>query len=125
MAGLIEAKKRIMSTDVTEVPAIACTPGAIDPADRAAHFELARTLLSSCSATREPLPNGISFRLPSNALEAVMRFVANERKCCPFMTFDIRVQANGGPVLLNMTGPAGTCEVIEAELGVEGLCGCQ
>src|SRR5690348_1108180 len=114
-----------MNMDATQIPAIACVPDAIDPADRAAHFERARALLASCSASREPLPNGIAFRLPSASLDAVARFVANERKCCPFMTFEITIEPNGGTVSLRMTGPAGTREVLEAELGLHAGCGCQ
>lgn len=114
-----------MNSDSQQLPVIACVPDAIDAADRESHFELARTLLSSCTTSRETLSNGLAFRLPPNSLEAVARLVSNERKCCPFMTFDIKVEPNGGAVLLSMTGPTGTREVIEAELALQGRCGCQ
>lgn len=48
-------------------------------------------------------------------LASVARFVANERKCCPFVSFSIEVSGDG-PVWLRMTGPAGTRECLEAEL---------
>jgi hypothetical protein len=114
-----------MKADSTQLPVIACVPDAIDPADREAHFELARNLLSSCTATRVALPNGLAFRFSPDSLDAVARFVTNERKCCPFMAFDIKVEPNGGAVSLSMTGPAGTREMLEAELGLQGRCGCQ
>lgn len=114
-----------MNTDSIEFPAIACVPDAIDSIDRAAHFELARNLLSGCTTTRESLPNGVAFRLPADSLEAIARFVTNERKCCPFLTFDIKVEPRGGAVLLSMTGPVGTREVLEAELSLQSRCGCQ
>jgi hypothetical protein len=104
---------------------VACVPDAIDPENRRAHFELARRLLSDGGTSRQSLPNGIAFRLPPDSLEAVARFVANERRCCPFMTFDIGVEPNGGVVSLSMTGPPGTREVLEAELGLLGQCGCR
>lgn len=114
-----------MNTDSIEFPGIACMPDAINPTDRAAHFELARNLLSGRTATRESLPNGVAFRLPADSLEAIARFITNERKCCPFLTFDIKVEPRGGAVLLNMTGPVGTREVLEAELGLQSHCCCQ
>lgn len=117
-----EVKDQTMNTDCCP---IACVPDAIDPAVRDSHFEMATGLLSGSSAIREALPNGVAFSLPPDSLESVIRFVANERKCCPFMTFDIRVEPNGGPVSLSMTGPAGTREVIEAELGLSVGCGCK
>jgi len=104
---------------------VACVPDAIDPAERRAHFDLARKLLSDLAASRRSLPNGVAFGLPPDSLEAIARFVANERKCCPFMTFDINVEPNNGAVSLSMTGPPGTREVIEAELGLQGQCGCR
>ena len=104
---------------------IACVPDAIDPSERTAHFELARNLLSNCATGRQSLPNGIAFRLPPDSLAAVAKFVANERKCCPFMTFDIKVEPNDGAIVLCMTGPTGTREVVEAELGLHGQCGCR
>lgn len=114
-----------MSTHSTQVSVVACVPDAIDPGDRAPHFELARNLLSNCATSRQSLPNGIAFRLPPDSLAAVAKFVANERKCCPFMTFDIKVEPNDGAIVLCMTGPTGTREVVEAELGLHGQCGCR
>jgi len=114
-----------MSAHSSQIPVVACVPDAIDPAERAAHFERARRLLSSCAEGRQALPDGLQFRLPPELLEAVAKFVANERKCCPFMTFEIKVEPNGGAVTLSMTGPAGTREVVEAELGLHGQGGCR
>lgn len=114
-----------MNPQSNQIPVIACRPDAIDTVERPEHFELARNLLFNCGVTKELLPNGIVFRLPADSLDAAARFVANERRCCPFMTFDIKVEPNGGSVSLSMTGPIGTREVIEAELGLQDSCGCK
>jgi hypothetical protein len=95
---------------------LACIPSAIPANEREAHFALARRLLKDMTKERQPLPNGFAFRFDIDALEPVARFVANERKCCPFVDFDIRVEHDGGPVWLRMAGPEGTREVLAAAM---------
>lgn len=102
---------------------LACVPSAIPAGARQAHFALARDLLKVVAEERLTLPDGYAIRFPADALEAVARFVENERKCCPFLTFALTVDANCGPVWLRMTGPAGTQAVLEAELNLNA-CGC-
>jgi len=93
----------------------ACVPGAIAPEEREAHFALARLLFGELVEERAALPNGYAYRFPPDALGRVARFVANERKCCPFLSFEL-VIAESGPLWLRMTGPAGTREILDAEL---------
>jgi hypothetical protein len=102
----------------------ACVPGAIPESDREGHFALARHLFSQSSETREDSKDGYAWRFSAGAFEAVARFVANERKCCPFVTFKVTVEAGNGPVWLRMTGPEGTRAVLQAELdsSTSGCC---
>jgi hypothetical protein len=93
---------------------LACIPAAIPAAERDAHFTLARRLLNDMVMERRMLANGFAFRFDVDALDAVARFVANERKCCPFVDFEIQVAHNGGPLWLRMTGPDGTREALTA-----------
>jgi hypothetical protein len=37
-----------------------------------------------------------------------------ERKCCQFLQFHLTVSAAGGPIALELTGPAGTREFLDA-----------
>jgi hypothetical protein len=60
---------------------------------------------------------GYAFRFAPDAFADVARFVANERKCCPFLDFEIAAES-AGPVWLRLTGPAGTRAFLEAELGI-------
>lgn len=106
---------------------IACVPGAIAPEDRRSHFVLAKRLFEEVATSREPLPDGYAFCFPADAINAIAQFIANERKCCPFMQFDISVAPDAGPLWLRMTGPDGTRAVLEAELGLSSCnegCGC-
>jgi len=103
---------------------LACVPGAIPAKERAGHFALARELLISRASEQSDLENGYAFRFDPDALTSLVMFVENERKCCPFLTFDIVVSAGSGPIWLRMTGPAGTREVLRTELELSGSCGC-
>lgn len=114
-----------MNATPSAAPVIACVPSAIEAGERESHFALARQLLGEKYSRRESLPNGLTFRLPPDSLGAVATFVANERKCCPFMTFVIGVEPNDGAITLQMTGPIGTREILEAELKLPTTCGCK
>jgi len=103
---------------------LACLPGAIPAAERRAHFELARELFGRQSQEHAALSNGYAVRFPVEALSAVAQFVSNERKCCPFMHFELTVGPGSAALWLRMTGPDGTRGVLDAELDLAGSCGC-
>jgi hypothetical protein len=103
----------MMDTGAT-VP-LACVPGAIPPDERPAHFALAAELFGAVRE-RRALEEGYAFRWGAEWLERVMRFVANEWLCCPFLEFGITVSPADGPVWLRMAGPPGTRAFLDAEL---------
>lgn len=107
-----------------EPSVLACVPGAIAPGERLAHFELAKELFHERALERVALPNGYAIRLPSDALDTVARFLVNERKCCPFMVFELTFGPESAPLWLRMTGPEGTKEVLDAELSLTSCCRC-
>ena len=47
-----------------------------------------------------------------------MSFVAEERQCCPFFTFEMEQARDQGPVWLRVTGSDGVKEFIRAEFGL-------
>ena len=112
-----------MST-ANSTPALACVSGAIPLGERQAHFSLAKELFHERALERMTLPNGYAVRFPNDALEAVARFIANERKCCPFMSFEMTLGPEEAPLWLRMTGPEGTKDVLDAELNLTSCCGC-
>ncbi len=73
---------------------------------------------------RVPLPEGYAFRFDCSEFEDVARFVTNERRCCPFLTFEVELAAQSGPIWLRMTGPEGTRAILDAELNLASSCGC-
>ena|ERR1041385_4653197 len=84
---------------------IACNLNAIDPAQRDQHGQKVREVFAAVQEQKE-LPTGYAFRLPADStlLIKTAEFIANERLCCPFFEFSLRVEANGGPIWLQLAG---------------------
>ena len=116
-----------MTTATDSALDLICVPGAIAPSERTAHFELGRRLFAELAEEQIDLPSGIAVRLAGDNFPQVARFVANERKCCPFLHIEVEIAPAGGSMWLRLTGPEGTRELIAAELGLTsaaGSCGC-
>jgi hypothetical protein len=66
----------------------------------------------------EELLNGYAFRVPGDrkwvAITAEM--IVAERECCPFLTFEFVAQPSMGPVIVRVTGPAGTKDFLKTIL---------
>ena len=67
---------------------------------------------------REDLPERLRLRFAptSETLATIARAVEAEGHCCRFLRFTITVEPDGGPVLLELTGPPGSREFIDALL---------
>ena len=101
---------------MTELPVVCTlTPDAL----RARRSGLLSDLLRRADAD-EDLPEGLRLRFAPTAetLATIASAVEAERHCCRFLRFEITVEPDGGPVLLELTGPAGTREFIGALLEV-------
>lgn len=66
----------------------------------------------------EEVPGGLRLRFApsSETLSTVARAVDAERHCCRFLRFGITVEPDGGPIVLELSGPPGTREFIAALL---------
>ena len=58
----------------------------------------------------------LRFAASEETLSMIARTVEAERHCCRFLLFQITVEPDGGPILLELTGPPGTGEFISALL---------
>jgi hypothetical protein len=96
----------------------ACDMTAIPPADRPAHRQLIRHLMTQAAEDIGEVPDGFAFRFPADEYQAVTEFVARERLCCPFLTFTLEVLPEQGPLVLRLTGADGVKEFIRAELSL-------
>lgn len=105
-------------TGVTPSVPLACVVDAIAPAERPAHLALIARLFEQAVQERRDIPDGYSFRFDAEMFDDVSRFVANERRCCPFLSFGIEQSPDRGPLWLRLSGPRGTRTFLEAELSL-------
>ena len=104
---------------------LACDMTAIAPEQRPQHLAASRDLFSRIEKVRE-LPNGYEFRLADGSalLSQLAEFISLEKLCCPFLNFVIEIEAEGGPVLLRLTGRDGVKAFIREEIaGLTGFTG--
>ena len=62
------------------------------------------------------LPNGLRLRFKPEAglLPELARVMETERECCRFLKFELKADPGAGPVTLEVTGPAGTAEMLRS-----------
>ena len=89
------------------------------------HLAKSRELFLQIQETRE-LSNGYEFRFADepDVLKPLAEFVLLEKLCCPFLRFEIEVEAERGPVWLRLTGREGVKAFIRDEIsGLTGMTG--
>lgn len=98
---------------VSELP-IAC--GLSGREQRERREELSCEVFSGRLETEE-LDDGYAFVFPGEAgwVERLAGFVAAERECCPFFSFELLFEPGGGPISLRVRGPEGAKEFAREE----------
>jgi hypothetical protein len=88
--ALQQEKEKKMSKSVSSESPIACNMSALDREQRRRHQSLTEQLHAATQERRE-LPDGYSFRLPSDeaTIQLTAEWVTLERRCCPFIAFGI------------------------------------
>src|SRR5688572_16347964 len=63
---------------------------------------------------RIDLPAGYRMRFEptDDILATIAKVVDIERQCCRFLTFQLTIEPDGGPIWLEFTGPPGTREFL-------------
>ncbi len=66
----------------------------------------------------EELRDGYAFRVPGDRMwvAIIAKMIVAERECCPFLTFELVAQPKMGPVIVRVTGPAGSKEFLKTIL---------
>src|SRR5207247_393344 len=100
---------------VKESPFV-CDRQALSPEARKRHFKELGPALGALKLGMRELSNGYEFKFPSDAKTIGMleEWIGQERLCCPFLHIDLRVERDGGPAWLRLTGPLGTKTFIRA-----------
>jgi hypothetical protein len=101
-----------MAPAVHKLP-IACSLDAAGLAKRCE--ELSKSVLAEATAI-EHLTNGLRWRFASSPtlLARLGPLIDAERQCCRFLTVTLQAEPNLGDVVLDVTGPDGTREFLEA-----------
>jgi hypothetical protein len=95
-----------------DAPAIACT---LDPAAKRERRALLEREIVPAIAGVEELDTGyvLWFDRAEGRLASLGRFVELESECCAFLDFAIRLASGGERIALELTGPAGTKEMLQ------------
>lgn len=96
----------------------ACNLKALSKEQRATHVKVSKQLLEAVQELKE-LPNGYGFRLSPEDLTTTAQWISLERRCCPFLTFEMELGKDSGPLWLRITGSEGVKKFLRAELGLE------
>lgn len=92
---------------------IVCT---LSPAALQARRERLLAQLIRRTRDRQELADGhrFVFDATEEMVPTIARVMDAERQCCRFLRFQLTVEPDGGPVLLDLTGPPGTREFSSA-----------
>ena len=94
-----------MKTSVQNTPLV-CNMDVFTPAERENHILTTTRLFQSVQTIHEA----------ENMIQ-LAEFIFNERRCCPFLEFTLKIAPNDAPISLLLTGPKGTQEFLSAEFG--------
>ena len=72
--------------------------------------------LVQCAERRDDLDNGLrlEFAPAAETIALIARVIEAERHCCRFLRFAMTVEPDGGPLFLELTGPAGARDFVSA-----------
>lgn len=98
----------------TETP-LACNLKALTAEERRAHKKRSERLFAA-AAKVSPSESGYAVHWPAMQWLEAAAWVELERKCCPFLRFQLESAAESGEVVLRMTGRAGVKEFLAEEL---------
>ena len=102
---------------MTESP-IACRMDALTRAERERRREVLAILTERTVAVVETA-DGIAFHLRADPDTPALggEFVGYESRCCPFIRFELSVEADGGAVTLSLGGGEGVRDFLRATFG--------
>jgi hypothetical protein len=113
----VVAQQRNGAAETQRESPFACDTMALTPEMRKRHFqELGPTLRSLRKSVRE-LADGYEFEFTADqsTFQLVTEWAIQERLCCPFFDIHVRLDREGGPLWLRLTGREGVKEFIKVD----------
>lgn|SRR5712692_1871838 len=94
-----------------------CNRLGLNPEQRKRHFEELGPKLRSLAKSVRELPDGYEFEFPADpsTFQVVAEWTIQERSCCPFFDLEMRLEREGGPLWLRLTGREGVKQFIKAD----------
>jgi hypothetical protein len=115
---LLHAQETATTATPKKTVVFACNMKAMSPEERKRQSEVLSPGLRASKLSSKELADGYEFQFPSDAktFQMVAEWIGNERLCCPFFDFDLRVGDASAPMSLKISGPEGVKQFIRAEL---------
>jgi hypothetical protein len=96
-------------------PAVACDLSAFTPEERRAHETDGAALLQQVRSVRE-IEDGFELRMPAAAAPAISHWFMDERRCCPFLSLELRLASGADELTMALHGPVGTKDILRPVL---------
>lgn len=95
---------------------LVCNMSVFTQEQRDDHISKTLQLIQGVKHVREVV-QGYEFIFPGETefISRLAEFISNERLCCPFLNFTLTIAPDMEPIVLSLTGPAGTQEFLQAE----------
>ena len=116
MASAFSSSKGAAKNKKLESP-FACNQNALTQAERDRHFKELGPLLRSMKKSVHELKNGYEFQFASDekTFQLVSEWAIQESRCCPFFRIELRLESEGGPLWMKLTGREGTKDFIRED----------
>lgn len=104
-----------MNSKTSNTPLV-CDMDVFTPTEREDHIQSTAQLYQSVQGIHE-VESGYEFVFPneSEIITGLGKFISNERLCCPFLEFTLKITSSNAPISLILRGPEDTQEFLRAE----------
>jgi hypothetical protein len=121
LVGCSRARAEASQQGAADEPPIACKLGALSPAEREHHAALLQQLGAMTEKTSETADGYVlHLRRDAAGFLKVAEWITLERRCCPFLNFDLQWNAADDAPALQLGGRKGVKEFLAAEMGAGG-----
>ncbi|MGH8609479.1 MAG: hypothetical protein ACREX9_19340 [Gammaproteobacteria bacterium] len=109
------------TSNATDVP-IACDLTVFTTSERAEHRTLGDALFANVKRIVDH-SDGFTFLFERDAKldEQIKSWLAKEKRCCPFFSFEITREHAPASLMLHISGPQGAKEILQSELETRGI----